>query len=94
MSMSHTVSHPLDIPSGLLSSLMSMSNQKKLAVISMLSDSMLHSSIDSKEATVGQTEHTRQMLDRFCGAWKDARVADEINAQIKEHFSCKEPIEL
>ncbi len=55
----------------------------------------LTASVDKKveRAETPVSEHTRQMLDKFYGAWEGDESAEQIIATMKENNSIREPLE-
>jgi hypothetical protein len=69
---------PTSVPYwGLLKNL---SNKDKLELISLLSSSMVN---DEDETNDTEEVTGSGWADRFCGAWKDSRSADEIVDEIR-----------
>lgn len=68
--------------------LKSLSNEVKLRLAARLTESVINSSEVSGN-------HTAEMLEKYCGAWKDSRDTDEIVKDIysSRRSSGKEPLE-
>jgi len=60
--------------------LKNLSNKDKLELISLLSSSMVN---DEDETNDTEEVTGSGWADRFCGAWKDSRSADEIVDEIR-----------
>lgn len=70
--------------------LRSLSNEMKLKLATRLTASVVEK-VERTEKPV--SEHTRQMLDKFYGAWEGDESAEQIIATMKENKSVREPLE-
>lgn len=74
-----------------LNELKNLSNDEKLQIIMFLSSSMM----DSHKAQKPSERYTKEMLDRFSGAWVGEETAEEIINNInKSKKSHSEPVSL
>lgn len=70
--------------------LRSLNNEMKLKLATRLTASVVEK-VERTEILV--SEHTRQMLDKFYGAWEGDESAEQIIATMKENNSVREPLE-
>ena len=70
--------------------LCSLNNEMKLKLATRLTASVVEK-VERTEVSV--SEHTRQMLDKFYGAWEGDESAEQIIATMKENNSVREPLE-
>ena len=70
--------------------LRSLSNDMKLKLATRLTASVVEKA-ERTETSV--SEHTRQMLDKFYGAWEGDESAEQIIATMKENSSIRQPLE-
>jgi len=70
--------------------LRSLNNEMKLKLATRLTASVVEK-VERTEVSV--SEHTRQMLDKFYGAWEGDESAEQIIATMKENNSVREPLE-
>ena len=70
--------------------LRSLNNEMKLKLATHLTASVVEK-VERTEVSV--SEHTRQMLDKFYGAWEGDESAEQIIATMKENNSVREPLE-
>lgn len=70
--------------------LRSLNNEMKLKLATRLTASVVEK-VERTEISV--SEHTRQMLDKFYGAWEGDESAEQIIATMKENNSVREPLE-
>lgn len=76
------------LPMNYINVLLGMSDDTKLRVIRILTDSMLN----SKKMEIGG-DLTLSMLKKYAGAWVGDESADDIVACIRENSSMREPLE-
>lgn len=70
--------------------LRSLNNEMKLKLATRLTASVVEK-VERIEMLV--SEYTRQMLDKFYGAWEGDESAEQIIATMKENNSVREPLE-
>lgn len=70
--------------------LRSLNNEMKLKLATRLTASVVEK-VERIEMPV--SEYTRQMLDKFYGAWEGDESAEQIIATMKENNSVREPLE-
>ena len=71
--------------------LFALSNDQKLRVISLLTQSMLRAPKD-KADVMDEKEYTRQMLEKHAGKWVGDETAEDILSAIRENSSMREPV--
>ena len=86
--MIHTSSTSVEMPNGIMKKLLSLSDNVKLRIISMLTESMIHS--DSKESK--SKEHTDEMLKKYGGSWSGNDSVDELMKKVRDKSTSSEPL--
>ena len=76
------------LPTNYINVLLGMSNDTKLRVIRLLTDSLLKSDMMDKDM-----DNTQIMLQKHAGAWIGNESADEIVSCIRENYSSRFPLE-
>jgi len=66
-----------------------LSNEMKLKLATRLTASVVEK---AERTETHVSEHTRQMLEKFYGAWEGDESAEQIIATIKENNSIRKPI--
>lgn len=78
------------LPTNYINVLLGMSNDTKLRVIRLLTDSLLKSNVISSD---NNKSHTQAMLKKHAGAWVGNESTDEIITNIRENYSSRTPLE-
>lgn len=65
--------------------LKNLSDDVKLRLITLLSQSMTH---NSKKKEKSDEEATKEFVSKFCGAWRGDMTAEEIIAEIRKNRTC------
>lgn len=78
------------LPTNYINILLGMSNDTKLRVIRLLTDSLLKS---EKVVTEDSKSYTQAMLKKHAGAWAGNESADEIIACVRENYSSRLPLD-
>lgn len=78
----------VNMPTHILSTLLSMSDKMKLYVIKVLTDSMLKSETKADD----DKKHTLDMLEKHAGSWVGDETTDEIMDKIRENSSIRKPL--
>ena len=74
------------LPINYINALLGMSNDTKLRVIRLLTDSLLNQNVVTED-------NTQMMLKKHAGAWVGNESADEIMSCIRENSSSRSPLE-
>ena len=77
------------LPTNYINVLLGMSNDTKLRIIRLLTDSLLKSDVISDN----NKSHTQAMLKKHAGAWVGNESTDEIITNIRENYSSRTPLE-
>ena len=77
------------LPTNYIKTLLGMSNDTKLRVIRLLTDSLLKSGAVADD----NKSYTQTMLKKHAGAWVGDKDADEIISSIRENYSSRLPLE-
>lgn len=86
--MKGTMKYSADIPAGFVDALLRMSDEIKLRIISLLTDSLLK----SEQNVADEEAYTRKMLEKHAGTWVGDETTDEIMGKIRESSSIREPL--
>lgn len=78
------------LPTNYINVLLGMSNDTKLRVIRILTDSLLE---PETLTTSDKKDYTRAMLKKHAGAWVGDESADEIMSCVRENYSSRSPLE-
>lgn len=78
------------IPSNYMKVLSIMSDDTKLRIIRMLTDSL----IKHENTAIDPPPFTAEMLKKHAGAWMGNETADEIMTAIRENSSIRKPLDL
>ena len=76
------------LPINYINALLRMSNDTKLRVIRLLTDSLIKSDMVEKDV-----DNTQVMLQKHAGAWVGNESAEEIISQVRENYSSRLPLE-
>ena len=76
------------LPINYINALLRMSNDTKLRVIRLLTDSLIKSDMVEKDV-----DNTQVMLQKHAGAWVGNESADEIISHVRENYSSRLPLE-
>lgn len=78
------------LPTNYINILLGMSNDTKLRVIRLLTDSLLNPKVLT---TSEKKDYTQAMLKKHAGTWVGDESADEIMACVRENYSSRSPLE-
>ena len=88
MIMEATISDAAFFSNNYMNVLLGMSDDTKLRIIRMLTDSLL-----KREKVIEKSSaFTTEMLKKHAGAWTSTEMADEIISSIRENSSIREPL--
>ena len=76
------------LPINYINTLLGMSNDTKLRIIRLLTDSLINS-----EMVETGVDNTQQMLQKHAGAWVGNETAEELMSCIRENSSSRSPLE-
>lgn len=77
------------LPGNYMSVLLGMSDDTKLRIIRMLTDSLLN----RKEMAVKSPSFTDEMLKKHAGTWVGDELTDEIMSVVRENSTVRKPLE-
>lgn len=76
------------LPTSYINALLGMSNDTKLRIIRLLTDSLIKSDMAETEV-----DNTQLMLQKHAGSWVGEESSDEIISCIRENYSSRSPLE-
>lgn len=86
--MEATMNQSNALPINYINALLGMSNDTKLRIIRLLTDSLIKSDMVEKSV-----DNTQSMLQKHAGAWVGNESADEIMSNIRDNSSSRSPLE-
>lgn len=87
--MESTMNNSQFLPNNYIGMLLGMSDDTKLRIIRLLTDSLLHSTSKVDNPSL----RTDEMLKKHAGAWVGDETSDEIISAIKDNSSIRKPLD-